>query len=105
VCRVSFSLRFALGLKFGYLYSDAKIIKNDKIQNKNARKNRGECDVSLFFDDNMGFVERNGRFVDVGTPQQASPYTDQLLTGNGWLHISWNPFGKPRNYVRVGYYK
>ena len=31
--------------------------------------------------------------------------TDQLLTGNGWLHISWNPFGKPRNYVRVGYYK
>ena len=36
---------------------------------------------------------------------RASPYTDQLLTGNGWLHISWNPFGKPRNYVRVGYYK
>ncbi len=32
-------------------------------------------------------------------------HTDQLLTGNGWLHISWNPFGKPRNYVRVGYYK
>ena len=31
-------------------------------------------------------------------------HTDQLLTGNGWLHISWNPFGKPRNYVRVGYY-
>lgn len=36
---------------------------------------------------------------------RASPYTDQLLTGNGWLHISWNPLGKPRNYVRVGYYK
>ena len=36
---------------------------------------------------------------------RASLYTDQLLTGNGWLHISWNPFGKPRNYVRVGYYK
>ena len=36
---------------------------------------------------------------------RVSPYTDQLLTGNGWLHISWNPFGKPRNYVRVGYYK
>ena len=32
-------------------------------------------------------------------------HTDQLLTGSGWLHISWNPFGKPRNYVRVGYYK
>ena len=32
-------------------------------------------------------------------------YTDQLLTGNGWLHISWNPFGKPRHYVRIGYYK
>lgn len=34
-----------------------------------------------------------------------SEYTDQLLTGNGWLHISWNPFAAPRHYVRVGYYK
>jgi hypothetical protein len=34
-----------------------------------------------------------------------NPYTDQLLTGNGWLHISWNPFRKPRHYVRIGYYK
>ncbi len=33
------------------------------------------------------------------------PYTDQLLTGRGWLHISWNPFAKPRHYVRIGYYK
>lgn len=32
-------------------------------------------------------------------------HTDQLLTGNGWLHISWNPFSPPRHYVRVGYYK
>ena len=32
-------------------------------------------------------------------------YTDQLLTGNGWLHISWNPFGSPRHYIRIGYYK
>ena len=31
-------------------------------------------------------------------------YTDQLLTGNGWLHISWNPFAAPRHYVRIGYY-
>jgi hypothetical protein len=31
-------------------------------------------------------------------------YTDQLLTGSGWLHISWNPFATPRNYVRIGYY-
>ena len=30
--------------------------------------------------------------------------TDQLLTGNGWLHISWNPFNTPRHYVRIGYY-
>ena len=34
-----------------------------------------------------------------------SPYTDQLLTGNGWLHISWTPFAESRHYVRVGYYK
>jgi hypothetical protein len=31
--------------------------------------------------------------------------TDQLLTGNGWLHISWNPFAPPRHFVRIGYYK
>ena len=31
--------------------------------------------------------------------------TDQLLTGSGWLHISWTPFSIPRNYVRIGYYK
>ena len=36
---------------------------------------------------------------------RANPYTDQLLTGNGWLHISWNPFGSPRHFVRLGYYK
>ena len=32
-------------------------------------------------------------------------YTDQLLTGPGWLHISWNPFSPPRHDVRIGYYK
>ncbi len=31
--------------------------------------------------------------------------TDQLLTGNGWLHISWNPCALPRHFVRIGYYK
>ena len=36
---------------------------------------------------------------------QAHDLTDQLLTGNGWLHISWNPFGIPRHYIRIGYYK
>ncbi len=32
-------------------------------------------------------------------------YTDQLLTGPDWLHISWTPFAIPRHYVRIGYYK
>ena len=32
-------------------------------------------------------------------------YTDQLLIGSGWLHISWNPFASPRHYIRPGYYK
>ncbi|MCR4603564.1 MAG: peptidase M15 [Prevotella sp.] len=31
--------------------------------------------------------------------------TDQLLTGNGWLHISWKPCGTPRRFVRIGYYR
>ena len=36
---------------------------------------------------------------------RANEYTDQLLTGPGWLHISWNPFSPPRHDVRIGYYK
>ena len=33
------------------------------------------------------------------------PLTDQLLTGSGWLHISWSPFRPARHYVCIGYYK
>ena len=33
------------------------------------------------------------------------PLTDQLLTGKGWLHVSWSPFTTPRHQVRIGYYK
>ena len=36
---------------------------------------------------------------------KAHQLTDQLLTGNGWLHISWTPFTSPRHDVRIGYYK
>ena len=36
---------------------------------------------------------------------KANQGTDQLLTGTGWLHISWAPFAPPRHYVRIGYYK
>ena len=35
---------------------------------------------------------------------KTSPYTDQLLTGSGWLHISWTSFTQPRHFVRIGYY-
>ena len=36
---------------------------------------------------------------------KASLYTDQLLTGSAWLHISWSPFAQPRHFVRLGYYR
>ena len=36
---------------------------------------------------------------------KAQALTDQLLTGPGWLHISWSPFSPPRHDVRIGYYK
>ena len=36
---------------------------------------------------------------------KACEHTDQLLTGNGWLHTSWNPLAQPRHYVRIGYYQ
>ena len=32
-------------------------------------------------------------------------YTDQLLTGSTWLHVSWSPFRPPRHQIRIGYYK
>ena len=32
-------------------------------------------------------------------------HTDQLLTGPGWLHVSWSPFRPPRHQIRIGYYK
>ena len=35
---------------------------------------------------------------------KAHDLTDQLLTGNGWLHISWAPFATPRHDIKVGYY-
>ena len=31
--------------------------------------------------------------------------TDQLLTGSGWLHISWSPLTPPRHFIRLGYYR
>jgi hypothetical protein len=45
-----------------------------------------------------------GQFQRLVDFLKASPYTDQLLTGSGWLHISWNPFAQPRHCVRIGYY-
>ena len=36
---------------------------------------------------------------------KAHALTDQLLTANGWLHISWAPFAPPRHFVRIGYYR
>ncbi len=45
------------------------------------------------------------QFQQLVTFLKAHTLTDQLLTGSGWLHISWNPNGKPRRFVRIGYYK
>jgi hypothetical protein len=36
---------------------------------------------------------------------KAHQLTDQLLTGNGWLHLSWSPFTTPRHFIKIGYYK
>ena len=36
---------------------------------------------------------------------KAHNLTDQLLTGSGWLHISWSPLTPPRHFIRLGYYK
>ena len=36
---------------------------------------------------------------------RTSPYTDQLLTGSRWLHVSWSTFAQPRHFIRLGYYR
>ena len=36
---------------------------------------------------------------------KACEYSDQLLTGPDWLHISWAPFRPPRHYIKIWYYK
>lgn len=44
------------------------------------------------------------RFQSLRAFLKTCEYTDQLLTGRGWLHVSWTPFGKPRHLIRIGYY-
>ena len=46
-----------------------------------------------------------GQFLRLVEFFKSWEFTDQLLTGSGWLHISWNPFGAPRHFIRIGYYK
>ena len=46
-----------------------------------------------------------GQFLRLVEFFKSWEFTDQLLTGSSWLHISWNPFGTPRHFVRIGYYK
>ena len=45
------------------------------------------------------------QFLNLVSFLKSHDLTDQLLTGSGWLHISWNPFALPRHFVRIGYYK
>ena len=45
------------------------------------------------------------RFQSLVDFLKSSEYTDQLLTGSTWLHISWSPFRPPRHQIRIGYYK
>ena len=46
-----------------------------------------------------------GQFQSLVDFLKANEHTDQLLTGPGWLHISWSPLRPPRHQIRIGYYK
>ena len=46
-----------------------------------------------------------GQFQRLVDFLKASEHTDQLLTGPGWLHISWSPLRPPRRQIRIGYYR
>ena len=46
-----------------------------------------------------------GQFQSLVDFLKENEYTDQLLTGPGWLHVSWSPFKSPRHQIRIGYYK
>ena len=58
--------------------------------------------VGLAADIHLANPSRFRRLVEF---LKACEHTDQLLTGSTWLHVSWNPFGKPRHMIRIGYYK
>ena len=47
----------------------------------------------------------SGQFQSLVDFLKTWEYTDQLLTGPGWLHISWSPLRPPRHQIRIGYYK
>ena len=47
----------------------------------------------------------SGQFQRLVEFLKTNKNTDQLLTGQGWLHVSWTPFALPRHYIRIGYYK
>ena len=46
----------------------------------------------------------SGQFQRLVEFLKTNKNTDQLLTGQGWLHVSWTPFALPRHYIRIGYY-
>ena len=46
-----------------------------------------------------------GQFQSLVDFLKSWEYTDLLLTGPGWLHISWSPFRPPRRQIRIGYYR
>ena len=47
----------------------------------------------------------SGQFQSLVDFLKTWEYTDQLLTGPDWLHISWSPLKSPRHQIRIGYYK
>jgi hypothetical protein len=108
------SMQVVANLTYGchLLLEPARVVAGPLIINSGFRNQ----DVNLKVGGVKNSQHQLGQAADIRTkdPTQFWPlveylkiceHTDQLLTGNGWLHISWNPLTAPRHYIKVGYYK
>ena len=108
------TLQVVANLTYGchLLLEPARVVAGPLIINSGFRNQ----DVNLKVGGVKNSQHQLGQAADIRTkdPTQFWPlveylkiceHTDQLLTGNGWLHISWNPLTAPRHYIKVGYYK
>ena len=86
---------------------DCPIIINSGFRNADVNRRVGGVPTSQHLQGQAADIRPKDptKFQHLVSFLKTCEYTDQLLTGQGWLHISWRPLGIPRHFVRIDYYK